>query len=100
VNDNHPVVPGNADRLAELVDTRVRHPERVAELAAARTAPQSLVGETGRLMVVAADHTARGALRAGADALAMASTASWELPTSSRTCCCWVRWRTRSSSVR
>lgn len=77
MNDNHPVAPGHADRLAELVDTRVRHPERVAELAAARTAPQSLVGETGRLMVVAADHTARGALRAGDDALAMADR--WEL---------------------
>src|SRR4029079_12115538 len=39
---------------------------------AARRQPDGLTGETGRLMLGAADHTARGALRAGADALAMA----------------------------
>jgi hypothetical protein len=39
--------------------------------------PTSLVGETGRLMLVAADHPARGALRAGDDAMAMADR--WEL---------------------
>jgi hypothetical protein len=66
-----------ADRLAELLEIRVREPGRVAELAAARTRPASLVGATGRLMLVAADHPARGALRAGADPMAMADR--WEL---------------------
>jgi len=56
----------------QILHTRVEHPGRVAELFAARRQPEGLVGETGRLMLVAADHTARGALRAGADALAMA----------------------------
>ena len=38
----------------------------------ARVRPDALTGSTGRLMLVAADHPARGALRAGDDALAMA----------------------------
>jgi len=65
------------DRLTELLETRVRHPGRIAEVARARRRPTSLVGESGRLMLVAADHPARGALRAGADARAMADR--WEL---------------------
>jgi len=67
----------SSDRLADIVDIRVHHPERVADLAAARARPTSLVGATGRLMLVAADHPARGALRAGGDAMAMADR--WEL---------------------
>jgi hypothetical protein len=63
--------------LADLVTIRVREPERIGELAATRARPAGLVGETGRLMLVAADHPARGALRAGDDALAMADR--WEL---------------------
>jgi hypothetical protein len=63
------------DLVTDLIDIRVRHPERVGELLAARRRPVSLVGETGRLMVVAADHTARGFLRAGDDAMAMADRA-------------------------
>jgi hypothetical protein len=62
----------SADEVAELLSTRVRTPERIAELADERTQCVSLVGQTGRLMLVAADHPARGALRAGDDALAMA----------------------------
>ena len=58
--------------IRDLVGVRTREPERVAELAAARRAPVGLTGSTGRLMLVAADHPARGALRAGDDALAMA----------------------------
>ena len=56
----------------QILQTRVEHPGRVAELFAARRQPQGLVGETGRLMLVAADHSARGALRAGADVMAIA----------------------------
>ena len=58
--------------LTELLETRVRNPGRIAELAAARRRPQELVGESGRLLLVAADHTARGVLRAGSRPLAMA----------------------------
>jgi DhnA family fructose-bisphosphate aldolase class Ia len=58
--------------LADLVTVRADQPGLVAEMAAARVRPESLVGHTGRLMLVAADHTARGFLRAGADPLAMA----------------------------
>lgn len=62
----------DASRLTGLLDVRVREPERIAELAAARRQPDDLVGSTGRLLLVAADHPARGALRAGARPLAMA----------------------------
>lgn len=57
--------------VRQLVDVRSREPGRIAELAASRPAPSGLSGSTGRLLLVAADHPARGALRAGADALAM-----------------------------
>ena len=68
----------------------------------------------GRLLIVAADHPARGALGVRGDPMAMAdradaagaagrprwpgpaSTACWAPRTSSRTCCCWARWRARS----
>lgn len=59
--------------ISKLVDVRVRRPETVVELAARRRRPGSLVGEHGKLMIIAADHPARGALRAGGNALAMAS---------------------------
>lgn len=58
--------------IGDLVGVRTREPGRIATLAAARPAPAGLTGSTGRLLLVAADHPARGALRAGADALAMA----------------------------
>lgn len=64
-----------AQDIARLVTTRVEHPERVAELHASRSQPTSLVGSTGRLLLVAADHPARGALRAGDDPLAMGDRA-------------------------
>lgn len=55
----------------ELIETRVRHPEAVREAAGRRTQPKGLVGDDGRLMLVAADHPARGALRAGDEPMAM-----------------------------
>ena len=58
--------------LRQLIEARVRRPEAVAEAAAARTRPASLLGEHGRLMMIAADHPARGALRAGERPFAMA----------------------------
>ncbi len=59
-------------RIDDLPAARLRAPNRVAEVAAARRRPDSLVGSTGRLLLVAADHPARGALRAGDRAMAMA----------------------------
>ena len=61
--------------VADLVRTRVESPDRIARLAADRRRPTSFTGATGRLMLVAADHPARGALRAGSDPLAMADRA-------------------------
>ena len=55
-----------------LADTRATRPSAVADLAARRVRPHSFLGPTGKLMVIAADHPARGALRAGSDPLAMA----------------------------
>jgi len=58
--------------LTDLARVRAEQPGLVAEMAAVRALPDSLVGTTGRLLLVAADHTARGLLRAGSDGLAMA----------------------------
>jgi hypothetical protein len=55
----------------DLVRIRAEQPGLISERAATRRIPTSLAGSTGRLFLVAADHTARGALRAGADAMAM-----------------------------
>ncbi|MGH9066170.1 MAG: Cgl0159 family (beta/alpha)8-fold protein [Acidimicrobiales bacterium] len=59
------------ERIRHIVEVRTRRPEAIAEAAAARTR-RPLVGETGRLVVIAADHSARGILGAGPDPLAMA----------------------------
>src|SRR5260370_7649095 len=58
--------------LKHLLDVRVNRPEAIAEAAANRQPASSLLGEHGRLMIIAADHPARGALRAGDRKLAMA----------------------------
>ncbi|HWL84558.1 MAG TPA: deoxyribose-phosphate aldolase [Polyangiaceae bacterium] len=55
-----------------LLETRARRPQRIAELAASRPRRPSLLGESGRLFIIAADHTARGVLRIGDEPLAMA----------------------------
>jgi hypothetical protein len=59
--------------IEELVATRIKRPDAIAQAAAARRRPTSLLGDHGRLMIIAADHPARGALRAGDDAFAMAN---------------------------
>lgn len=64
-----------AEQLRSIIETRVSDPGRVARAAAERGRPDGLVGATGRLMLVAADHPARGALRAGSDPLAMGDRA-------------------------
>ncbi|MFF3190607.1 deoxyribose-phosphate aldolase [Streptomyces misionensis] len=60
--------------VGELVRLRTRHPEAVAE-AAARRVRRPLLNENGRLVIVAADHPARGALGVGGRGLAMANRA-------------------------
>ncbi|WP_432187016.1 Cgl0159 family (beta/alpha)8-fold protein [Streptomyces sp. Tue6028] len=60
--------------IPDLVTVRARHPEAIAE-AAARRVRRPLVGDSGRLMIVAADHPARGALGVGGHRLAMANRA-------------------------
>ncbi|HEY6710567.1 MAG TPA: aldolase, partial [Actinomycetota bacterium] len=60
------------DPYRTLLEARTHHPEAIAEAAARRARPSSLFNEHGRLMMIAADHPARGALRAGDRALAMA----------------------------
>jgi hypothetical protein len=60
-----------ADWLAGLVDTRSRRPEAVAEAAARRRRPAA--GGAGQLLIIAADHPARGVLGIGAAPMAMAS---------------------------
>jgi uncharacterized protein len=58
-------------RFHDLVDTRVHRPAAVADAATKRRRPTSLLGDHGRLMMIAADHPARGALAAGARPFAM-----------------------------
>ncbi|WP_418346551.1 Cgl0159 family (beta/alpha)8-fold protein [Streptomyces clavuligerus] len=59
--------------IAELVGIRTRHPEAVAEAAAHRRRRPGPIGASGRLMIIAADHPARGALAVGDSRLAMAN---------------------------
>jgi hypothetical protein len=59
--------------IQELVATRIKRPDAIAQAAAARRRPTSVLGDHGKLMIIAADHPARGALRAGDDAFAMAN---------------------------
>jgi Cgl0159-like len=63
------------EQLQELIATRVHRPGAIAEAATKRVRASSLLGEHGRLMMIAADHPARGALRAGERPLAMADRA-------------------------
>ncbi|MFB4279320.1 MULTISPECIES: Cgl0159 family (beta/alpha)8-fold protein [unclassified Nonomuraea] len=56
----------------ELRQVRARFPERIAEAAAVRRR-RPLFGPRGQLMIIAADHPARGALGVGGRPLAMGS---------------------------
>jgi DhnA family fructose-bisphosphate aldolase class Ia len=61
------------DLRHRLIEARAHAPEQIAGAAARRPRRDHLIGETGRLMIIAADHTARGILGVGANPLAMAS---------------------------
>ncbi|WP_229070020.1 aldolase [Actinoplanes sp. DH11] len=58
--------------LRQLTEVRARRPEAIAAAAAHRRRPAP---HQGKLLIIAADHPARGALRAGADAYAMGDRA-------------------------
>jgi hypothetical protein len=58
--------------IGELTEIRVREPQRITDGWAARKR-RDLVGVDGRLLIVAADHPARGALGVRGDRQAMAS---------------------------
>jgi hypothetical protein len=60
-----------SDQFHAIRQARVHRAEAVEEAAARRVRSASLTDERGRLLVIAADHPARGALRAGDRALAM-----------------------------
>ncbi len=57
---------------AEINEVRAREPQRIAALLAARQR-RDLLGADGRLMIVACDHPARGALAVGGRPTAMAN---------------------------
>ena len=63
------------DRIAAITARRVREPGAISALAAARRHPESLLGPSGKALIIAADHPARGSLRAGPDPMAMADRA-------------------------
>jgi hypothetical protein len=58
--------------LNTIIEARLRRPEAIAEAAAARRRPASALGEAGTTMIIAADHPARGMLKAGTRGMAMA----------------------------
>lgn len=57
--------------VAEISEIRAREPQRIAKLLSSRRR-RPLLGTDGRLMIVACDHPARGALAAGGRPSAMA----------------------------
>ncbi|MGH3520482.1 MAG: Cgl0159 family (beta/alpha)8-fold protein [Haloechinothrix sp.] len=62
-------------RVRDLVATRVRNPDAIAEAAAQRVKAKSPLGDNGRAMIIAADHPARGANAVGGDPNAMSDRA-------------------------
>lgn len=64
-----------ADDIRTIATTRARRPHDITAAADHRRRRSDLLGESGRLMLIAADHPARGVLRVGDDPLAMADRA-------------------------
>ncbi|TQS44774.1 Cgl0159 family (beta/alpha)8-fold protein [Cryptosporangium phraense] len=64
-----------ADDVRRIVRLRLTEPDRIAALFAARERPRGPLGDGGRLLMIAADHPARGALAAGGNAAAMGDRA-------------------------
>jgi hypothetical protein len=63
------------DQVKAILDVRTRRPHAISEAAAARRRRPSLLGADGKLFIIAADHPARGALRAGDRPMALADRA-------------------------
>jgi uncharacterized protein len=63
------------DQIRAIMQARARRPQVFAEAAAGRRRRSSLLGEDGQIFIIAADHPARGALRAGDRPVAMADRA-------------------------
>jgi hypothetical protein len=61
-----------SETFRQITDTRVHEPTAIVRAAAKRVKARSLVGETGKAMIIAADHPARGSLRSGVRPMAMA----------------------------
>ncbi len=64
------------EQWQQLLSTRTLRPDAIALAYAQRSRRPALLSEQGTLFLVAADHPARGALRAGNDAMAMADRRS------------------------
>lgn len=72
-----PRVPTLSDaRWEGLIRIRASRPQAIDEAYAARRRPGRLLSHRGTIFLVAADHAARGALRSGPDAMAMADRRS------------------------
>jgi len=63
------------DQIRAIMEARARRPQTIAEAAAGRRRRTSLLGEDSQIFIIAADHPARGALRAGDRPMAMADRA-------------------------
>ncbi len=63
--------PGFVGSVEEINEVRAREPQRIAQLLAGRRRRPEVFGPDGRLMVVACDHPARGALGAAGRPTAM-----------------------------
>ena len=63
---------GFADSVADINEIRTRDPRRIKRLLASRR-KRELLGPDGKLMIIACDHPARGALGAAGRKMAMAS---------------------------
>ena len=61
-----------SETARRLADARAGNQDSFATALAARQRPEHLLGENGRLLVIAADHPARGALSAGERSFALA----------------------------
>lgn len=61
----------NGDSYKALIETRIFEPKSL-QTALSNRARRSLAGKDGRLLILAADHTARGKLTVNSDPLAMA----------------------------
>ena len=67
-----PPSPAFVTTVGDINEVRSRHPQWISKLLASRRR-RSLFGEDGKLMIVACDHPARGALGAGGKPTAMAN---------------------------